>query len=175
MLLASAALIAFVLATPVTAQAQFFVSAGAAFPSGDDMDGVDTGFQIAGGYLFSLGEDGLWAAVDGTWGSHGTDGSENLKVYSGMGVLGYSVPTEGNFDPFVWAGGGIMGISSDGESESGFGWQAGAGASLGNPDSNVRPYVEGRYQSASIDISGIGDISVNLFSVHVGVSIGAGN
>ena len=81
------------------------------------------------------------AAVDGTWGTHGTDGSESLKVYSGMGILGYTFDTQGNLDPFVFAGAGLTGISSDGESESGFGWQGGAGVAFGSPDSNVRPYV----------------------------------
>ena len=65
LLLASATLIAFAIAVPATAQAQLYVSAGAAIPSGDDMDGVDTGVQVAAGYVFALGESG--ACGCGRW------------------------------------------------------------------------------------------------------------
>ena len=82
LLLASATLVAFVLAVPVTAQAQsLYVSVGAAFPSGDDLDEIDTGWLLAGGLTFDVGGSGVWAGVDGSYGSHGiADTDETLCI-----------------------------------------------------------------------------------------------
>jgi hypothetical protein len=176
MLLASATLFAFVLVVPAAAQAQgLYFSAGAAFPSGDDLEDVDTGWLAAGGVTFDLGEGGVWAGIDGSYGSHGiTDIDENVNTYSFMGIVGYSFDTEGNLDPYVWGGAGIQGIKDDVDNESGFGWQAGAGTSFGSPDSSIRPFVEGRYHSASIDIDGF-DVDVKFFVAEVGASVSLGN
>lgn len=177
----SLAVVSLALTAPFAAQAQsIFISGGLASPSGDDMDGVDTGWMVAGGLIFDVGSSGVWAGVDGAYGRNTTDlDGETVKPFSVMGVLGYSFPTEGSVSPYVWGGAGLQGIKfSDelggSESESGFGWQAGAGISFGGADSNVRPYVEGRYHSASIDIDGF-DVDVRFFGALFGVSIGIGD
>jgi len=180
-LLTSLAVVSLALTAPFAAQAQsLFISAGLASPSGDDLDGVSTGWMAAGGVTFDVGSSGVWAGVDGAYGQNTTDfDGEKVKPYSLMGVLGYSFPTEGSVSPYVWGGAGLQGVkfSDDGgssESESGFGWQAGAGLGFGSSDSNVRPYVEGRYHSASIDVDGF-DVDLRFFGALFGVTIGVGN
>lgn len=183
-LFTSAALVAFALAAPLAVQAQsIFISAGAAIPSGDDLSDVNTGWAVAGGVIFNVGENGIWAGVDGTYGRHSIDDTDpgeddSVNPYSIMGVVGYSIPTDGNVDPYVYGGAGLQGVKVGSESESGFGFQGGAGVVFGSPDSSVRPYVEGRYQSASIDFESDGesfDVDVRIFAFLVGASIAAGN
>jgi len=183
--LASLAVLSFAITAPFTAQAQtVFISAGAAIPSGDDSDDINTGWIAAGGLTFDVGEGGLWVGVDGAYGRNsitedGVDIDENVKPYSLMGILGYSFPTEGSVSPYVWGGAGLAGASvseSTIDVSSGFGWQAGAGISLGS--GNARPYVEGRYHSASLEVdSGTGpsDFDLRFFAVLVGVAFGVGN
>ncbi len=179
--LASLAVVSFALTAPLTTQAQsLFFSAGLASPSGDDLSDVSSGWMAAGGVTFDVGTSGVWAGVDGAYGRNSTDvDGEAVKPFSLMGVLGYSFPTEGSVNPYVWGGAGLQGVkfSDDGgssESESGFGWQAGAGLGFGSSDSNVRPYIEGRYHSASLDIDGF-DVDLAFFGVLFGVSIGVGD
>ena len=98
-----------------------------------------------------------------------------------MGFLGYSVPTDGSVDPYLFAGAGVIGNKLSGtatidgtpetvdESDSEFGFQAGAGLTFGNESSKVRPYVEGRWLRAG------GDIDASIVSGQVGVAIGLGN
>lgn len=184
MLLASAGVLALTLAAPLQAQS-VYLSAGLSSPSGDDMEDVNTGWMIAGGALFSVGESGLWAGLDGSFGQNNIDEAvatdESIKPWSIMGVLGFSPETAGNVDPFFWAGAGIMGASvsdSDIEIDSGFGWQAGAGVAFGAAESNVRPYVEVRYHSASLDSTdGIdtAEVDLRLFGFLVGATIDVGN
>lgn len=184
-LLTSAAVLSFALVAPFTAQAQtIFISAGGAFPTGDDLDGVNTGLMAAGGVTFDVGANGVWAGIDGAYGRHGTDftgdGDVTAKTYSVMAILGYSFDTQGSVDPYVWGGLGLAGakISDDSESfsASGFGWQGGAGVSFGGEDANARPYVEARYHSGSMEFEGdTSNTTVSFFAALVGVAIGVGN
>lgn len=178
--LASLAVLSFAITAPLTTQAQsIFISGGLASPSGDDLDGVSTGWMAAGGITFDVGSGGLWTGVEGAFGRNTTDfDGETVKPFSLMGVLGYSIPTEGSIHPYLWGGAGLQGVkfSDDlggSESESGFGWQAGAGIGFGG-EGNVSPYVEGRYHSASLDIDGF-DVDLAFFGVLFGVSIGVGD
>ena len=179
----SAAVLSFALVAPLSAQT-LFISAGGAFPTGDDLDGVNTGWMAAGGVTFDVGENGLWAGIDGAYGRHGTDlvgdGDVSVKTYSVMGILGYSFETEGSVDPYVWAGAGLAGAkisdNTDSFSASGFGWQGGAGVSFGGEDANARPYVEARYHSGSMEFEGdTSNTTVSFFAALVGVAIGVGN
>ena len=183
-LLASIVAISFAVTAPFAAQAQdLFISAGIAVPSGDDMDAFETGWMVAGGVTFDIGENGLWAGVEGAFGRNSAKEEiavdENIKPFSIMGILGYSFPTEGSVSPYVWGGAGLAGASisePDVEIDSGFGWQAGAGISFSS--GNVRPYVEGRYHSASLDATSDGEtesVDFRMFGVLVGASIGVGN
>ncbi len=182
--LTSLAVVSLALTAPFAAQAQdLFISAGIAVPSGDDLDEFNSGWMVAGGVTFDVGSNGVWAGVEGATGRNSVDEAiaedENIKPYSIMAILGYSFPTEGSVNPYIWGGAGIAGASisePDVEIDTGFGWQAGAGVSFGS--GNARPYVEGRYHSASLDVTaeGITDsVDLRMFAVLAGVAIGLGN
>jgi len=166
----STAVLLLALALPLTANAQsIYVLAGASLPTGDYGDSADTGWLAAGGVTFPVGEAGLWAGAEGLYSRNGTDVDDfSFKVFSAMGILGYNIPTESSLAPYVWGGAGLMSVSN-GDSESGFGWQLGAGASF-EGESNVTPFVEARYQSASID-----EGTISLIGLEAGVSIGLGD
>ncbi len=176
-LLASVAAVLFALSAPLTAQAQsFYISAGAAFPNGDFGEVVDTGWVLAGGVIVDVGESGLWAGIDGSYGRHSTAIDDfNAKPYGLMGVLGYSFPTAGNVDPYIFGGGGLQGVSVsfpgfDSESDSAFGYQLGGGLVFGNANNSMRPYVEARFQGSSAD-----EVDLTFFGVLVGLTFSAGN
>ena len=175
MLVASAAVFALALAAPLTANAQsIFVLAGASLPTGDYGDFADTGWMVAGGVSFDIGEGGLFAGAEGLYSRHGTEADGvSAKPYSVMGFLGYDIPTESSFSPYVFAGAGIQGVSVsfDGESDSSsaFGYQFGVGGAF-EGDSNITPLVEVRYQG-----SGDEEVDLNFIGIAAGVSIGVGN
>ena len=191
-LLATAAALSLALVQPINAQAQsIFLSAGISSISTDGVD-VDAGWMAFGGFLFDIGDNGLWAGVEGGYGQNNipdqtvdgealTNSDIKAKPYSVMGFLGYSIPTEGSVDPYLFAGAGVIGTKLSGtgtfdgvsgsvdESESEFGFEAGAGLVFGNEANKARPYVEARYLRAG------GDIDADIISGQVGVSIGLGN
>ena len=167
----STAVLFMALALPLTANAQsVYVLAGASLPTGDYGDFADTGWLGAVGVTFPVAEAGLWAGAEALYGQNGASAfdGESFKVFSAMGLLGYSIPTESNIAPYVWGGAGIMSLSN-GDSESGFGWQLGAGASL-QGEGNVSPFAEARYQSASLDGG-----TLSFIGLEIGVSVGLGD
>lgn len=173
-LVSSVAALFLALALPLTANAQsVYVLAGLSAPTGDYGDAADTGWLGAGGVTFPVGEAGLWAGAEGLYGQNGdsVEEDENFKIFSAMGILGYDIPTESTVSPYVFGGLGLMSLGSSiegSDSESGFGWQLGGGVGF-ETGGNVSPFVEGRYQSASIN-----DGTVSIFGVEAGVSIGVG-
>lgn len=174
-LVSSVAALFLALALPLTANAQsVFVLAGGAFPLGDYGDFADTGWMVAGGLSFNVGEGGLFAGVEGLYSRSGTE-SEGVstKPYSAMGFLGYDIPTESSVAPYVFAGAGLQGVSVStdlgSESESAFGYQFGVGVAF-TGESNVTPLLEVRYQG-----SGDENVDLNFVGVSAGVSIGVGN
>jgi len=179
----SVAVLFLALAAPFTLQAQnIFIMGGATIPTGDDSDAISTGWMAAGGVSFDIGEEGLFAGVEGTYGRNSADDSgfltdQSVKPYSVMGFLGYSFPTEGNVDPYIFGGAGIFGAKWSGkmggvdvdDSHSEFGYQFGVGVSFGSETSSTRPFVEGRYQAAG------GEIDGGFIGAFVGLSFGVGN
>lgn len=162
----STAVLFMALALPLTANAQsVFVLAGASIPSADY--DADTGWLAAGGVTFPVGAAGLWVGAEGLYSRNSRD-EISFKPYSVMGIVGYDVSTESSLSPFVFGGLGLMGISN-GDSESGFGFQLGAGVGF-EGDSNITPFVEGRYQSVSLDGG-----TLAILGIEGGVSIGLGN
>lgn len=170
----SAIALSFALVAPVSANAQnFFVSVGVATPTGDGGDFIDTGWMATGGVTFAIGEDGLWAGVEGAYGGNSSSNSAfdfTANPWSAMGFLGYSFDTAGNLDPYVFGGGGLQGIKVEDFSENAFGYQFGAGTSFGNPENSVRPYAEVRYQGTSDD-----EVDITFWAVLLGMSISTGN
>lgn len=170
-IVASAAVLLMALALPQEGQAQsIYVLAGLSAPTGDYGDVADTGWLAAGGVTFPVGQAGLWAGAEGLYSRNGFSNveDESFKLFSAMGVLGYDIPTESSVSPFVFGGLGLMSLSN-GDSDSGFGWQLGGGVAF-EGESNITPFVEGRYQSASIE-----DFTVSFFGLEAGVSVGLGN
>jgi len=187
MILASTVALSFALIAPLTAQAQnIFVLGGAVFPTGfDEAEFFNTGWLGAAGVSFDVGENGMFAGVEGTYAQSSVDDSDlpsgvelKAKAWSAMAFLGYSVPTEGSIDPYFFAGGGLQGVKlslsgsagSADDSESAFGYQFGAGVSIGDETSSVRPLVEVRYQG-----SGDEDVDLKFVGVLVGASFSVGN
>jgi len=172
----STAVLFLAFAFPLTANAQsIFVLAGLSAPTGDYGDFADTGWLAAGGVTFPIGEAGLWAGAEGLYGQNSFSSDvvdENFKIFSAMGILGYDIPTQSTVSPYVFGGAGLMTLSN-GDSESGFGWQLGGGVGF-ETGGKVNPFVEGRYQSASIGDEGE-DLTVSVFGIEAGVSIGLGD
>lgn len=167
-LVMSTAALFLALALPLAANAQsVYGLAGASFPSGDY--DADTGWLAAAGVTVDVGEAGLWVGAEGLYGGNGRDDEDiTFNPFSVMGIVGYSVPTASTVSPFVFGGAGLMGIKN-GDSETGFGWQLGGGIAFAG-ESAVTPFVEGRYQSASIE-----DATLAFFGIDAGISIGFGN
>ena len=171
-IVASVAVLSLALVAPTTAQSQsLYVLAGLSIPSSDYGDFYGTGWHAAGGVTFPVGTAGLRVGAEGLYGQHGSDFDsegadvEDGKVWSVMGLVEYDFPTEGVISPYVWGGLGVMGLDA-GSSESGFGWQFGGGIAF-DQGSSLTPFVEGRYQSASIE-----DVTVAIFGVEAGVAFG---
>ena len=200
-LFTSVAVVFLALASPISAQAQsIFLSGGASFSSSFELTDptetvepdIDTGWLAAGGLLFDIGESGFWAGIEGFYGrSTGPDQSGlsdiTLKPLGVMGFLGYSFPTTGNVDPYVFGGAGLSSVkiefTEDGdaidETASGFGFEFGGGLTFGSPTSKIRPYIEGRYISMTGDIDLPGDPSVDvdnkIISALFGIVINVGS
>jgi len=179
---ASTAVLFLALALPLTANAQsIYLLAGASMPSGDygdeDILDAETGWLAAAGVTIPVGQAGLWAGAEGMYGRNGiADIDESFKLFSVMGLLGYNIPTESTVSPYVWGGAGLMSISTsfeNSESESGFGWQLGAGVGF-ETGGNINPFVEARYQSGSIDLDEE-SFTVSLLGLEAGVSIDLGD
>lgn len=169
----STAVLFLALALPFTANAQsVFVLGGLSAPTGDYSDIADTGWLAAGGVTFPIGEAGLWAGAEGLYGQNSFSSDlvdENFKIFSAMGILGYDIPTQSTVSPYIFGGAGVMTLSN-GDSESGFGWQLGGGVGF-DTGGNVNPFIEGRFQSASIGDEP-NDLTVSVFGIEAGVSIG---
>lgn len=172
----SIAVLLLALAFPLTAHAQsVYVLGGGAFPLGDYGDFADTGWMVAGGFAFDIGEDGLFAGAEGLYSRSGTEVEDlSTKPWSVMGFLGYNIPTQSTVSPYLFAGAGIQGVTvsaegADSETDSAFGYQFGAGLTFAS-GSNISPLVELRYQG-----SGDENVDLNFIGVAAGVQIGLGN
>ena len=192
--LASLAAVSVAIGAPHAALSQaIFLSGGAAFSSSFELTDptetvepdIDTGWLAAGGLVFDIGEGGLWAGIEGSYGqSNGPDQNGlsdiTLSPWGLMGFLGYSFPTTGSIDPYVFGGAGLSGvkieITEDGdlfdESASGFGYEFGGGISFGSETSKIRPYVEGRYMSMSGDVDLPDDPTVDVDNNIIGALLG---
>ena len=165
--LAAAAL---ALAAPATVGAQqLYISGGATFPTGDFGDYANTGWQIAGGIVFSdVYTQGLSLGVDGFYGENSHDDfstspgdvtDTKTNPYGIMGIAMYDF-SAGTVDPYIFGGAGwlahkysgtIFGETIDSETDSGFGYQLGAGIGFGLSES-ISIYGEGRYTAGTGDV-----------------------
>ena len=165
-------------ALPLNAQS-IFVGAGAAIPTGDDMDGVSTGFQLVGGATFDVASQ-LSIYGEGSWGSHGTDfDGVDAKPYAFMAGLLFDLTSDEDapVTPYVYGGAGMQWLKvTDGEddvSDSTFGFQFGAG--LGFALGGLDAWAEGRYARAAFDEdSDFGDFNFANFGITAGLSFNLG-
>lgn len=159
------------------AQASVFLMAGPTIPIGDFGDFAKTGWMGYAGVTFPLGENGLWAGVEGSYGQNShdadvtfVDDGDKTNLIGAMGLLGYSIPTESSVQPYVWGGAGLLvhrfsPATGSSVSDSNFGFQAGAGVAIG--EGSVKPLIEARIESAGSETQFIG--------VEVGALIDVGN
>jgi hypothetical protein len=180
--LATAALLAslglFVISS--SAAAPFgYVGGGPSFPMSDYGEYANTGFLIAGGVGFPIGDAGLNVLAEGSWGqnNHETDGDKTNPL-SLMGGVEYDFNPGGEgLNPYVYGLAGLMWhrYSSDtfgSDSESAFGY--GAGAGVGFPLGGVNGWVEGRFLNASFDETG-GSSNTMFAAIVAGISIDLGS
>jgi len=150
--LAAFAFLAF--AIPAQAQTTLYIAGGATFPTGDFGEYANTGWMAAGGAIFGLGDSGFGVGGEIFYGqnNHGSDEVDldsKTSPYGIMAIADYAFGSEGSIRPYVFGGLGVLvhRFSAEGfeaESESQFGYQAGAG--LGFP---IGLFIEGRYMGSS--------------------------
>lgn len=169
-------------AAPAAAQVSVYGGGGAAFPSGDDLDGVDSGLQLVGGVVVDVSSM-LSIYAEGQWGRHdvedeGETGTANPSALMAGLLLGFS-PANSPIEPYVFAGLGLQSVSLEADEspvsvdDRTFGWQLGAG--IGFPLGSLNGFAEGRYQAASFDAdSEFGELDFAIFSLIVGLSIDLG-
>lgn len=127
------------------------VGAGVAIPTGDLGDVAKMGVGGGAGLFIYPNGGNIGVRIDGGYTRFTEDGGDGTaKFMTGMGNLLYMMPTEGNIRPYLLAGGGLLNSKfDDGESESAFAWQGGAGLSIGA--SSTRVFVEAKWVSSSKD------------------------
>jgi opacity protein-like surface antigen len=181
MLAASTAMLFTFVAIPQVVQAQsVYVLAGAAIPSSDYGDIAKTGWLAGAGFTYPVGGAGLWVGAEGLYSRSSADSESSdvsFKPFSLMGIVGYDIPTEGKVAPYVFGGLGYQSISQSTEgvdSLNGFGYQFGAGIGI-QTSGNISPFIEGRYQGASLDVEGSDEsFTLGFVGIEAGVSIGLG-
>jgi opacity protein-like surface antigen len=142
----------------------FGVSGGADFPTQDQHDVFDTGWNGTALITFNAGAAPIGLRVDGSYqrmntksGLVGFVGSGNVRILDGTVdlVLG---PHTGAFEPYAIGGVGGYDMRFHGEdlangtfsdSNTRFGWNAGGGLAFPLGASNSRIFVEARYTSVS--------------------------
>ena len=135
-------------------------------------------FAVIGGVLFPVGSPGLSAGGEIFYGQNNhkneLTSSEDSKTspYGIHAILNYAFQTSGSLSPYIWGGlgltvhrfsGTVFGESVS-ESESKFGWQAGAGLEFGL-GATTGLFVEGRYMGAS---------GTNFFAIDAGLAFALG-
>ncbi|UCC24114.1 MAG: porin family protein [Gemmatimonadales bacterium] len=160
-------------AAPAFSQS-IFVGVGPTFPTGDYSEYANTGFMLVGGLTFEIANNlDIYGEVGWGQNNHEQEGDKTNPV-TFMGGLVYGFGGAASpVEPYVFGGAGILQhrYSSDefgDESDSGFGFQGGAG--VGFDLAGLGAWVEGRFTSASIDYDGVSETTA-YFALVAGVSI----
>jgi opacity protein-like surface antigen len=180
LLLAALAFMGF--AIPAQAQTTLYIAGGASFPTGDFGEYANTGWMAAAGAVFGIGESGFGVGGEVFYGQnkHKSESSffENEKTtpYGIMAIVDYTFGTDGGIRPYLFGGAGLLvhkfsGDGFDSESESGFGYQFGAGVAFPVGATNSI-FAEGRYMGSSK--MGEGDFAetTNFFAALAGFAFG---
>jgi hypothetical protein len=146
---------------------QFGVAAGAAIPTSDLSDIVNTGFNGTVMVGFSPSLIPLGVRIDGAYNQFGAKdiiGTGNIHIVSVTGNLVYKVPGA-TVSPYAIGGAGWYQLGGTGlSSESHFGWNIGGGISM--PLSGFDTFIEARYNAVKMSDP---DPSVKFIPITFGV------
>lgn len=132
---------------------QFGIAAGAAIPLQDLADGTEIGFNGTVTVGLNPAAFPLGIRIDGAYNQFGAEGGGgNINVTSVTGNLVYKMPATG-FSPYLIGGAGWyrVAVKIDGlgtASENEFGFNAGAGLSMGL--SGFDTFIEARYNYVAV-------------------------
>ncbi len=170
----------FLTAVPASAQFAVYGGGGSAIPTGDDLEDVEAGLQLLGGFTYDLSER-LSLYGEGQWGTHDIDGTDDVTVkpsalMAGL-LLGLSGDEDAALSPYLFGGLGLQSVKVDADAgdsdDRTFGYQVGAG--FGFDLGSLPTFLEGRYQAASFDAdSDIGELDFSIFSIILGFSFDIG-
>ncbi len=154
------------------------VSGGAVFPTGNQADVFDTGWNATLLFPINFGDSPFGIRFDGSYGELGTKntlvgfvGNGTSRIIDGTFdfVIG---PHIGSVQPYAIGGVGAYDLRFQGQevdasnifsdSTTRFGWNVGAGIAFRVGASNTQIFVEGRYTSISLNGNRFTD------SVHTG-------
>jgi opacity protein-like surface antigen len=146
------ALVALAAATPAQAQSKFvFFGGGVSLPMSDFKDVAKTGWIAQVGIGTDIGSKGLWADLEGFFGSnkHDDGSGDKTNPIGGLAVLGYSFSTTAKVSPYVLGGLGFLRhryvpAVGDAESSTNFAYTGGVGLGFRFSPTALF-YVEGRY------------------------------
>lgn len=157
-------------AVPASAQSIYF-GVGPTFPVSDYGDVAKTGFMIAGGATYEVAPQ-LSIYGEGFWGQNGGDTDVVNIDYNPSGLMGgllygFSGDDEAPVAPYVFGGAGLLTLAN-GDAQSGFGFQGGAGLGFGLGGFDA--FAEGRFTSGSIN-----DATVAFAALVLGLSLNFGS
>jgi opacity protein-like surface antigen len=147
--------VALATATPALAQKPFvFFGGGVVLPMSDYKDFAKTGWGAQVGIGIDIGTKGLWADVEGMYGTNSheaTDGETTLL--SGMGVLGYSFSTTAKVSPYLLGGIGFLRAKSEGgtvsTTETNLAYTGGLGLGI-RLSPQMLFWIDGRYVGGDV-------------------------
>ena len=182
---AALAVLSFTLPSQISAQG-VFLGVGGTIPTGDykdfgfGEDGAKTGWMAEAGFSIPLGENGLYAFVDGLYGSnkHEHEG-DKTNLLGGFGGIEMVFHEEGEAGPFIFGEVGFLSHAyksdnhpEDEDTTSGLAFGGGAGYSI--PLGGMNGWVLGRYIQGQLSDDETGEGNTTFFGVMVGVSIPLG-
>lgn len=161
-------------ALPAAGQSIYF-GVGPTFPSSDYSEYAKTGFLVAGGVTYEVASQ-LSIYGEGFWGQNNHEGSGKTAPSGLMAGLMYGFGGEdAPISPYVFGGGGLLTHrwipdEGDSESNSGFGFQGGAG--IGFDIAGLQAFAEGRYTSGSIDEEISPGVTASATTAFIGILLG---
>jgi len=157
-----------------SASAQYvFLGAGLSKPIGDFNDYAKTGWLATGGLGFDIGDKGLWAELEGYYGSnkHSDVTGDKTNIIAGMAALGYSFMPYKGVSPYVTGGLGIQAHQFKSESvpaangtETKLGYTGALGLTI-KAGAKAHVFFEGRF---------LGSSSSKMLALLAGLSIQVG-
>lgn len=141
-------------ATPARAQ-YVFLGGGLTKPIGDfkNIDLAKTGWMVQGGVGTDIGDKGLWAELEGYYGSnkHSAPAGDKTNLIIGMAALGYSFMSDKSVSPYVTGGLGIQAhqfksesIPADNGTSTSLGYTGAVGLGF-KAGAKAHLWVEGRF------------------------------